>query len=54
MFLETLPLEEAPSLRIINLGASGSEDISEKHIEYLMGFEGEKPAWRKKLISSIT
>jgi hypothetical protein len=41
--METLPLEEDPAFNIINLGSSGIGDISEKHNEYLMRFEGRKP-----------
>jgi hypothetical protein len=42
-YIETLPLEEDPALNIINLGASGIKDVSEKHDKYLMRFEGGKP-----------
>jgi len=35
-FLSNLPLEEDPALGIMNLGASGKNDIAERHDEYLI------------------
>jgi len=34
-FIESLPPEEDPALKIMNLGASGRKDISERHDDYL-------------------
>jgi hypothetical protein len=43
-YMESIPLEEDPAFKIINLGASGKRDISEKHDEYLVDYEGaDKP-----------
>jgi len=38
-FIENLPLEEDPALRVMNLGSSGKGDIAEKHDDYLISFE---------------
>ncbi len=43
-YMESIPLEEDPAFKIINLGASGKKDISEKHDEYLADYAGvDKP-----------
>ena len=34
-FVASLPPEEDPALRVMNLGASGKRDIAEKHDDYL-------------------
>jgi len=34
-YMESIPLEDDPAFKIINLGASGKRDISERHDEYL-------------------
>lgn len=34
-FIDSLPISEDPAMDIINLGASGKKDISEKHDDYL-------------------
>jgi hypothetical protein len=35
-FVASLPPDEDPALRVMNLGASGKRDIAEKHDDYLM------------------
>jgi hypothetical protein len=34
-FVASLPPDEDPALRVMNLGASGKRDIAEKHDDYL-------------------
>lgn len=38
-YIDSLPLEKDPALRVMNLGASGKKDIAEKHDDYLISFE---------------
>jgi hypothetical protein len=38
-FIARLPLENDPALNIMNLGASGKQDIAEKHDDYLVSLE---------------
>ena len=38
-YLESLPPEDDPALRIVKLGASGKEDIAEKHDDYMASLE---------------
>ena len=38
-YIERIPLEEDPILKVIGLGESGHTDISEKHDEYLLRLE---------------
>jgi len=42
-YMETIPLEEDPAMKIIDLGESGKTDISDRHDEYLAQFEAGKP-----------
>jgi hypothetical protein len=35
-YLDSLPLENDPALQIMNLGASGREDIAKRHDDYLI------------------
>jgi len=35
-FIASLPPEEDPALKIMNLGASGKKDIAERHDDYLI------------------
>lgn len=41
LYLENLPLEDDPSMKIIGLGHSGLGDLSEKHDDYLIEWEKE-------------
>ena len=38
-FIASLPPEEDPALKIMNLGASGKKDIAERHDDYLISLE---------------
>ncbi|MEA1946778.1 MAG: hypothetical protein U9N83_05690 [Thermodesulfobacteriota bacterium] len=38
-FIDSLPLEEDPALKIMNLGASGKKDIAERHDGYLISLK---------------
>ena len=38
-YIERLPLEDDPALKIINLGQSEEKDIAERHDDYLVSFE---------------
>ena len=38
-FIDNLPLEKDPALNIMDLGASGKQDIAEKHDDYLVSLE---------------
>lgn len=38
-FIASLPLEEDPALKIMNLGASGKKDMAERHDDYLISSE---------------
>nr|MBC8362972.1 hypothetical protein [Candidatus Desulfatibia profunda] len=38
-FIESLPLAKDPALNIVNLGASGKKDVSEKHDDYLRSYQ---------------
>jgi len=37
--IESLPLEDDPALKIMNLGESEEQDIAERHDDYLISFE---------------
>jgi len=37
--IESLPLENDPALKIMNLGESEEKDIAERHDDYLISFE---------------
>ena len=38
-FIASLPAEKDPALNIMNLGASGKNDIAERHDHYLNSFK---------------
>lgn len=38
-FIASLPLEKDPALNIMGLGASGKQDIAEKHDDYLISLD---------------
>lgn len=40
-FIETLPPEQDPAMKIIGLGASGKKDISQNHDKYLATTESQ-------------
>jgi len=38
-YIDSLPSENDPALKIINLGESREKDIAERHDDYLISFE---------------
>jgi len=38
-YIDSLPLENDPALKIMNLGESEEKDIAEKHDDYLISFD---------------
>ncbi|MBW2003933.1 MAG: ribbon-helix-helix protein, CopG family [Spirochaetales bacterium] len=38
-YIDSLPLENDPALKIMNLGESEETDIAERHDDYLISFE---------------
>jgi 16S rRNA U516 pseudouridylate synthase RsuA-like enzyme len=41
LYLENLPVEDDPALKIVGLGRSGLGDLAERHDEYLTRWEKE-------------
>ena len=41
LYLNNLPVQDDPAMRIVGLGRSGLGDLSEKHDEYLIEWEKE-------------
>jgi hypothetical protein len=41
LYLNNLPIEDDPAMKIVGLGRSGLGDLSEKHDEYLIEWEKE-------------
>lgn len=50
-FINSLPLEKDPALDIMNLGASGKNDIAQKHDDYLISStQSKQQDGREKII----
>lgn len=41
LYLNNLPVQDDPAMRIVDLGRSGLDDLSERHDEYLIEWEKE-------------
>jgi len=41
LYLNNLPIEDDPAMKIVGLGRSGLGDLSEKHDKYLIEWEKE-------------